>query len=57
MEEFRSEVRAHIKIDTDQWTETILTPQPPCKLPQFQALTDDELSMAMNGFLAGGISR
>ncbi|KAJ5368847.1 Glyoxylate reductase [Penicillium cataractarum] len=55
MEEFRSEVRGHIKIDPDQWTGTVLTPQSPNKIPQCQTLTDEELSMVMNGFLDPGI--
>lgn len=56
MEEFRSEVRAHVKIDSDQWAETILSPQSPCGMPPCQALTDDEESMLMNGFLDPGVS-
>lgn len=56
MEEFRSEVRDHLKVDPDQWTETFLTPRSPYNVPTFQALTDDELSMVMNGFLDPGIS-
>lgn len=56
MEEFRSEVYGHIKIDPGRGTEMILTPQSPYGITTFQGLTDDELSMVMNGFLDPGIS-
>lgn len=55
-EEFCSEVHGHIKIDLGRGTETFLTPQSPYGITAFQALTDGELFMVLNGFLNPGIS-
>lgn len=56
MEGFRSEVHGHIKIDLGLVTETSLTLQSPSGIIAFQALTDDKLSMVMDGFLDPGVS-